>query len=237
MLQVIQRLVRKPDEISVALIDGTKAVPSRYLCPPVAAAGGGENFGKGGSGGAHVYLERISKHAFAKVDRQRELEEAKNPQNPPEQMPAAATSSPTTREPLPEVDFYIGTLKLTLGFNDGIIPLDPENADPAASLAALAPNSSPSNALAGTPSIPTGVGSVMRASWPPAYILENVQHGSPETEIPSSGRDSSRPLLLFPDDVSMSNSGGYREDTQQQGLIIVTSVNCGYLVSWLRIRM
>ncbi|CAN0556331.1 unnamed protein product, partial [Ectocarpus sp. 12 AP-2014] len=37
-LHVIQRLVRDPGAIGAVLVDGTKAVPSRYLCP---AAGGG----------------------------------------------------------------------------------------------------------------------------------------------------------------------------------------------------
>ncbi|CAN0433237.1 unnamed protein product, partial [Ectocarpus fasciculatus] len=38
-LHVIQRLVRDPDAIGAVLVDGTKAVPARYLCPAAAAVG------------------------------------------------------------------------------------------------------------------------------------------------------------------------------------------------------
>ncbi|CAM9232206.1 unnamed protein product, partial [Scytosiphon promiscuus] len=266
MLQAIQLLIGQPAKIGAVLIDGTKAAPSRYLYPPVAAepdGGGGraDRAGGGGSGGTeYSFLRRISEHAYEKVDRQRELEDAEDQQRSAKQTSGAPTTRPPTspaeRRPLPEVDFYIGTLQLSLGFESSRTPPDVENAAVVASRTAPAPHDSQTNEVTGaaaslaTEESRSGDGEIgdgdggsesggegvvaeeiglIPARWPPQYILENVQQRWPRTDASGAGHDPSLPFLPFPDDAGISKNDAFREDGQEDDLVIVTNVNCGYL--------
>lgn len=254
-LHVIQRLVRRPDEVGAVLIDGTKAAPSRYWYPPAVADGDGGSSRSGGAAGdvgeERVYLSRLSKNALERADRERQQEKAKQEhQSLRETSPSVSTSPPVAissqRQPLPEVDFYVGALQLSLGFESHSVLLDAENS---AGAAKQVPSGAPPSwagkfnsgrgkiddgdggLRSGNGRISADVGAVVEARWPPEYILESVQQLALKTEGVGSGHVFSPPLLLFPDDVGIRNDNGYRDDTQQQGLVVVSSVNCGYLVS------
>lgn len=131
--------------------------------------------------------------------------------------------------------------ELALGFESERLPLGTDRTTTAADRAGLAANGNRPPSLTGDVyqgqrhgdrEVASEVGTVVRAQWPPEYILENVQQASPNTETPASGRYSSRPLpTTFPDDVGRSAFDGVREDGEERGQVVVTNANCGYLVS------
>ncbi|CAN0340815.1 unnamed protein product [Pylaiella littoralis] len=201
-LHVIQRLLREPGAVNAVLVDGTKAVPSRYLHPPAAAENSGDAVEKEQDEGGHVMLRQLV-HVRREKEKQRQH---KHPGDPVDASKSAFSSlTATTRESFPEVEFYIGTLELALSFGAANLSANTLKAATASNGAGFTTSSS-----SGGAGVSDKSWDIVKAPWPPEYILETVV----QSQFAPAG---------------FGFGGGDTGSEKQQGLVIVSSVNCGYI--------
>lgn len=242
-LDVIQGLVRQPSAGGVVLVDGTKVISSTYSHPPIKAPIQATGWNSRGSGGRRqpnkfVSLRRLVQHARQKTEQERQQHrEQQQPQLPlggvkSSGSPASPVPPPQALKPLPEINYYIGTLELALGFDPVAVPLGSE--DTTATVRAV-PDHGHSPSVTGTTKTGyqsggegaggrTTVATIMSAPWPPEYILDTVVQPlfTPEEE----GERTTPPMTaMF---VNRGRDASQRE-RKQQGIVIVSSVNCGFL--------
>ncbi|CAN0301704.1 unnamed protein product [Pylaiella littoralis] len=203
-LHVIQRLLREPGAVDAVLIDGTKAVPSRFLYPPAVAQN--DRFGvrkiQNDLEADHVLLRQLVHER-----RRKEMERQQKQREDPAAAATPTLSTLTTTKPksFPEVEFYIGTLGFALGHGGATHVADsPEDAS--ASKETIS-NIRGSN---GSAEVDGNSWHIAKAPWPPEYILETVV----QSQFTSDG---------------FGVDGGDTGSTRREGLVIVSSVNCGYL--------
>ncbi|CAM9348477.1 unnamed protein product [Ectocarpus sp. 12 AP-2014] len=250
-LHVIQGLVREPSAEGVVIVDGTKVIPSRYLHPPTKAGVeeiGGDSSGNGGRGqpDRFVFLQRLVQHAREKREHERQQRrDQQQPQPPPGGVKtsgstAAPVLTPQELQPLPEINYYIGTLELTLGFDLEAMPTGAENTT---ATARVLPDRGDSPSVTGTtksgyqsgddgegdkakngPGANASVATIMRAVWPPEYILDTVIQPLFTIEEEEERATSSMEGLF-----DRGSWGASQRERKQQGIVIVSSVNCGYL--------
>lgn len=250
-LHMIQGLVREPSAVGVVLVDGTKVIPSRYLHPPTKAAVDAISADSRGSGGRgqtdrFVFLQRLVQHAREKTEREHQLRrEQHQPQPPPGEgqtsgSTAAPVPAPQELKPLPEINYYIGTLELTLGFDLEAMPPGPENIT---ATARAVPDHGDSPGVTGTtnsgyqsgddgegdrtengPGANAAVATIVRALWPPEYILDTVVQPLITLEEEQDHANSPMPGIF-----DSGSWGASQRERKQQGIVIVSSVNCGYL--------
>ncbi|CAN0341537.1 unnamed protein product [Ectocarpus sp. 6 AP-2014] len=250
-LDVIQGLVRDPSAIGGVIVDGTKVIPSRYLHPPSTAVveaidGDSRGNGSGLQTNRFVYLQRLVQDAQEKTERERQRrgEQQQPPATPDGSKTSGSTAAPVSTprelEALPEINYYIGTLDLTLGFDLEAIPLSPE--DTTATVRVVSDHGD-SPTLTGTTKsgqqsdgesdgdgtdnaagARASVATIMRALWPPEHILDTVVQPlfMPEEQ---QERATSRMPALF----GNTSWGATQRERKQRGIVIVSSVNCGYL--------
>ncbi|CAN0067699.1 unnamed protein product [Ectocarpus sp. 12 AP-2014] len=243
-LDSIQRLVRDPSATEVVVVDGTKVIPSRFLHPPTTAVG--EVFGEDSRGSSSsvqnnrfVFLRRLVKDAREKTERERQR---RGKQLQPSAPPDGAKTSGSTAFPgptpqklktLPEINYYIGTLDLTLGFDLEAITAGPDTAravsdhgdSPTVSGATKSGHRSGGEGKGyGTGSgASASVATIMRSRWPPEHILDTVV----QPLVPEEDRErATSPMPALFDNASW---GASQKERKQQGIVIVSSVNCGYL--------
>lgn len=203
LLRVIERLLREPNAVEAVLLNGTKAVPSRYLYPPAVAEDDSDQVER-----KQDYLREDYALLRQLISERRQKERERQQKQPGDSVTSA---TPTVRllttpkpEPLPEVGFYIGALKLALGFRTDNVPAD----------SSAATINEGINSTTNGSSLGTGVDGkswiIVQASWPPEYILETVV----QSQSSSAGFEL---------------GGGDTDSDKQQGLVVVSSVNCGYI--------
>ncbi|CAM9902178.1 unnamed protein product, partial [Ectocarpus sp. 13 AM-2016] len=250
-LDVIQGLVREPTAIGVVLVDGTKVIPSRYLHPPTKTAVeaiGRNSRGIGGRGQTNqfMYLQRLVQHAREKTERELQRRRTHRQPHPPpvgvKTSGSTAAPVPPTRElkALPEINFYIGALELTLGFDLEAMPRGPEDNT---SIVRVVPDYGDSPTETGTTEsgyqsggegkghgidnsarAKAPVATIVRALWPPKYILDTVVQPLFTPEEQEKRATSPTPALI-----ENGSWGTSQRGRKQQGIVIVSSVNCGYL--------
>ncbi|CAN0074683.1 unnamed protein product [Pylaiella littoralis] len=203
-LHVIQQLLREPGEVDAVLIDGTKAVPSRFMYPPAAAENDGFVVEKDRN---HLDEDHVLLRQLVQERRRKEMERQQKHRGDPAAPATPTLSILTTTKPksLPEVEFYIGTLGFALGHGDANRLADsPEDATVSKETASNIRGTS------GSAEVDGNSWDIVKAPWPPEYILETVVQSQFTSD--GSGVD-----------------GGDTGSTRQDGLVIVSSVNCGYL--------
>lgn len=210
-LHVIRRLVRQAGAVGAVLVNGTKAVPSRYLYPPAAAASDG---GKGGGGKTKTKHKTMYRFDFLrKLIHERKQKQKEQQQKQSGNLTTADTSTAprlvtTKRNPLPEVEFYIGTLEFSLGFRVLNLSTDTSNA---AAIKRTVLTTGGSSGSGGDGVLERGGWNIVGALWPPEYILETVVQSQ---QFTPAGADFGR---------------GDTDSGRQDGLIVMSSVNCGFI--------
>ncbi|CAM9876067.1 unnamed protein product, partial [Ectocarpus fasciculatus] len=228
-LDVIQRLVSRPTAVGVVLVDGTKVIPSRYLYPSTKAAVEAAHRDRSGSGDGgqpdrFVFLKRLAHHAWAKAEgerqRRREQQGVKTSSSS-----ATTVAPPQDLKPLPEINYYIGTLELSLGFDVEAMAPGPEDTN------GVSPTVT-GTTKSGYPSDDEGKGgrtgasavaTITRALWPPEYILDTVVQ---PLFMPEEKERATSPI---PGLLDVESWGANQRERKEQGIIIVSSVNCGYV--------
>ena len=199
------------------------------------------------------YLQMLAQNALKNLEqeeqeRHQHQHQAQRLHQPPHYTPQAGGSSSTAHgDPpprLPEVDFYIGALGLALAF-EADSPAPPAGGGPTGqsstrNLTLEIPGGSHNGddgtgdgsevgvggdggemvTVAATPP----VGKIVAAPWPPSYLLEHV----------AQSRSAAEEAMGSPGSAYAGGSGGGgRGDGNREeggrGVVVVTSVNCGYL--------